>query len=386
MHNANELRSEQLELTGEVWAFVHNIPTALRSVTHFLETVIDNLSHPEVTINQRLEFDSSTAQAAFSPRITRLADALDRLISSTETRRVELGFSEEQINELRLNSDALRRMLNLSIAIAIPEAATNAAADIRRLLDTYRAQGCKFSAERVKEVKRAAESVQHLACLYHLHIVQEQVEKLRQNSLSLLEWRYFLEQPHEPPKVVGVNEVVKAAIRSNRLLARRRSVRLISRWGPNAGINVAEEETVAAVQQLIFNGIKYTDFLPDPPGTWIKIQTRVDKEHAFIEVESWGRPIAEDEIRLGKIWEPGYRGRSVRRSIPDGAGLGLSRVKRMVDKNSGSITVSSVPAKDDQDPFDYEGGSFLTTFTLSFPLAPVERHYNSGAPRHTKAS
>jgi signal transduction histidine kinase len=130
-----------------------------------------------------------------------------------------------------------------------------------------------------------------------------------------------------------------------------------------------EEDVVAALQQLLSNAIKYSDQLPVPDEAWVKVRAREHQGNAVIEIESWGRPIAEDEIRLGKIWDPGYRGRHVRRLVPDGAGLGLARVKRIVEKNCGKIGVTSVPAKPGDSPAEYDHGHFVTTFEITFPSA-----------------
>jgi signal transduction histidine kinase len=72
---------------------------------------------------------------------------------------------------------------------------------------------------------------------------------------------------------------------------------------------------------------------------------------AQIQISDTGKGIPPD--RLAHIFEP-YQS-----SRPNGTGLGLATVKKIIDAHKGTISVVSEPGKG-------------TAFTISLPLAPLE--------------
>ncbi len=72
---------------------------------------------------------------------------------------------------------------------------------------------------------------------------------------------------------------------------------------------------------------------------------------AQIQISDTGKGIPAD--RLAHLFEP-YQS-----SRPDGTGLGLATVKKIIDAHNGDISVVSEPGKG-------------TAFTISLPLAPSE--------------
>lgn len=102
----------------------------------------------------------------------------------------------------------------------------------------------------------------------------------------------------------------------------------------NININADEASIKNIIINLVDNAIKYS--LPE--GN-IFINAKASKESILIEVADTGIGIPEDS--LPKIFDPFYRVKSDRSRKTGGSGLGLSFIKTMLEKQNGSITVTS---------------------------------------------
>jgi signal transduction histidine kinase len=102
------------------------------------------------------------------------------------------------------------------------------------------------------------------------------------------------------------------------------------------------------VQNLISNAIKY-----GASGQWIGVSARAADGRVFVSVSDKGHGIAASEQPL--IFEPFYRAADVVAARIQGAGLGLSLVRRIVEAHGGQITVRSTPGQGSE-------------FTVSIPV------------------
>ncbi|WGD50165.1 ATP-binding protein [Bradyrhizobium sp. CB1650] len=106
------------------------------------------------------------------------------------------------------------------------------------------------------------------------------------------------------------------------------------------GFTTAEPASVTAdplairslVRNLVENAVKYT-----PNGGRVDLSVYREANAAVLNVEDNGPGVPPQDIE--RIFEPFYRGR---RPIGDGSGLGLSIVKRIVDRCGGSIEFENV--------------------------------------------
>ena len=105
-------------------------------------------------------------------------------------------------------------------------------------------------------------------------------------------------------------------------------------------------------QNLIANAIKY-----GASGKWIGIRAAAGGRDVVVSVSDRGIGIAPSEH--ARIFEPFYRTPDVVAAQIQGAGLGLSLVKRIVDGHAGRIAVRSTPG---------EGSEF----TVHLPIATQE--------------
>ncbi|WP_374118935.1 ATP-binding protein [Clostridium sp. OS1-26] len=100
-------------------------------------------------------------------------------------------------------------------------------------------------------------------------------------------------------------------------------------------ITITDEENLRhIVINLIDNAIKY-----NKPNGSIHISCHRNEDKIILTVEDTGIGIAEDA--LDKIFEPFYRVESHRSRETGGAGLGLALVKKLVEKQRGTIKVAS---------------------------------------------
>jgi signal transduction histidine kinase len=89
---------------------------------------------------------------------------------------------------------------------------------------------------------------------------------------------------------------------------------------------------------LLDNAIKYT-----PPGGRIRVGVSCENDHARVDISDTGPGIPAGAVP--HIFERFYRVDPARSSTVEGAGLGLSLAKWIVDRHHGRIEVRSEPGK-----------------------------------------
>lgn len=103
--------------------------------------------------------------------------------------------------------------------------------------------------------------------------------------------------------------------------------------GESISISADREKIFEAVTDLIENAIKY-----NREGGTVDVALKRDKNELKIRVSDTGIGIAEDEHE--KVFDRFYR-TDTSRGITEGAGLGLSIVKAIIDAHGGSIELNS---------------------------------------------
>jgi two-component system, OmpR family, sensor kinase len=106
-----------------------------------------------------------------------------------------------------------------------------------------------------------------------------------------------------------------------------------------------------ALVNLVDNAVKYT-----PDGGTVEVRARESPDGVLVEVADTGQGIAADD--LPHIWDELFRGRTARGT--PGSGLGLSLVRAVVERHSGSVGAES-----------REGEGTVVRVVL--PVAPVPR-------------
>ena len=108
-----------------------------------------------------------------------------------------------------------------------------------------------------------------------------------------------------------------------------------------------------ASSRICGNAMKY-----GASGGWVGVRAVVTGGHVDVSVTDRGIGIAAADQE--KIFDPFYRAPDVVAAQIQGAGLGLSLVKRIVEAHGGQVTLESAPG---------EG----STFTVSLPMAAEAR-------------
>ena len=122
----------------------------------------------------------------------------------------------------------------------------------------------------------------------------------------------------------------------------------------DSSILILEDDLYQIIFNLVENGLKYN--VPDGSLT---IRLTRQEDNALLTVTDTGMGIPAES--LDRIFDRFYRVDKARSRQTGGSGLGLAIVKDMVERNRGTITVTS----SDTPPTG-------TTFTLSFPVFDVE--------------
>ena len=163
----------------------------------------------------------------------------------------------------------------------------------------------------------------------------------------------------QPVDIEGVVEDVLARYST---LEPRKNLRVEKQFEPNLPPVLADRGALeCAVRNIIDNAVKYGG---EPCWIGIKAHTRQDDHKGAIEVTIADNGIGIKSADLDQIFEPFYRASDVVAAQIHGNGLGLSLVKKAVEANGGTISVSSTPGK----------GSW---FTLVLPTANRNGDLNS---------
>ncbi|RNE63989.1 sensor histidine kinase [Cryobacterium tepidiphilum] len=150
-------------------------------------------------------------------------------------------------------------------------------------------------------------------------------------------------------RLVGVRDVVAAAVERNQVLADANRIEIVARGGKKAFVYGDERLLVAAVDNLVSNAVRYS-----PGGSQVGIGVRRVEGVVEITVTDQGEGIPAAD--LDRVFERFFRVDDARSRSTGGTGLGLSIVKHAVQNHGGDVRAWSSPGH----------GS---TFTIRLPEA-----------------
>lgn len=178
--------------------------------------------------------------------------------------------------------------------------------------------------------------------------IGNEADRLTRLSEKLLELTRLDSHVQDTQVLVSVRTVCDRVLRMLLPLARRNQVRLDLNCPEDCSILSTEDDLYQIIFNLAENAIKYNR----PEGRVLIRAERLDN-NVTIAVEDTGSGIPDEAKE--HIFERFYRVDKARSRKAGGAGLGLSIVHDMVERNHGSIAVA-----------DRLGGG--SVFTLTFPL------------------
>ena len=211
-------------------------------------------------------------------------------------------------------------------------------------------------AECARELLRILASADVLRLAAKLAELEEQTRQLRDVLLAG-------ERQEEEARLVAFDTLVERSISQLRAYAesRRIDIRYHNR-ASKLEVLVQQTDVQRALTSILANGVKYSYTLRGEQRAWLEVAIGSDAKDVWLKVESWGVPIARDEIEQGTIFLPGGRGNHAIQSGRLGSGIGLWDAKRVAVRHGGDLELNSRPTAQK---------AYVTTATLSLPLAPT---------------
>ena len=182
--------------------------------------------------------------------------------------------------------------------------------------------------------------------------IGNEADRLNRMSQKLLSLSRIESQEDGDCEIVNIAPTVQRVLRMLSTIAEENGISILPQLEQDSPILILEDDLYQIIFNLVENGIKY-----NVPGGSLSILLSREEDNAVIKVADTGVGIPDDAI--GHIFERFYRVDKARSRKSGGSGLGLSIVRNMVERNGGSIYVTSQSGQG-------------TTFTVTFPVFDTE--------------
>lgn len=182
--------------------------------------------------------------------------------------------------------------------------------------------------------------------------IGNEADRLNRMSQKLLSLSRIESQEDGDCEIVNIAPTVQRVLRMLSTIAEENGISILPQLEQDSPILILEDDLYQIIFNLVENGIKY-----NVPGGSLSILLSREEDNAVIKVADTGVGIPDDAI--GHIFERFYRVDKARSRKSGGSGLGLSIVRNMVERNGGSIHVTSQSGQG-------------TTFTVTFPVFDTE--------------
>lgn len=153
--------------------------------------------------------------------------------------------------------------------------------------------------------------------------------KLSNNLLDISKYDKPMQAKYE---FIDINELIKSIVGKNKNLAQLKNIKIETKIEEKAMIKGDQTELKRVFFNILDNAIKYTG-----DGGMISVSDKINSNKYIVTISDSGVGIAEDI--LGKIFDPFFRGDASRST--DGAGLGLTLSKKIIENHKGTISIKS---------------------------------------------
>ena len=184
--------------------------------------------------------------------------------------------------------------------------------------------------------------------------IGDEADRLTRMSEKLLSLTRFHPDEGSNCEITFFRPTIERVLRMLSTTADMACVTLAMDIRDDSSILILEDDLYQIIFNLVENGIKYN--VPDGSLT---VGLRRRQDNAVLTISDTGMGIPPES--LDKIFDRFYRVDKARSRQTGGSGLGLSIVKDMVERNRGTITVTSSCVRPTG-----------TTFTLTFPVFDME--------------
>ena len=178
--------------------------------------------------------------------------------------------------------------------------------------------------------------------------IGDEAERLNKMSMKLLSLSKVESLEERDCEIIYITPTVEKVTRMLLGIAQKNGISIIHDFTKDSPVLILGDDLYQIIFNLIENGIKY-----NTKGGTLKVSLKRDDDNAILEVADTGVGIPEDAIP--HLFERFYRVDKARSRKSGGSGLGLSIVQSLVERNGGTISVSSTPNI---------GSVFTVTFTV----------------------
>jgi signal transduction histidine kinase len=182
--------------------------------------------------------------------------------------------------------------------------------------------------------------------------IGKEADRLNRMTQKLLSLSRIEGQQDGTCEIVKLGPTIERVVRMLSGIAEKSNITIEQDLAEDCPILILEDDLYQITFNLVENGIKY-----NVPGGKLMIRVYRDEDNAILQVTDTGVGIPDDAIP--HLFERFYRVDKARSRKTGGSGLGLAIVHNMVERNQGTIHVTSIPGKG-------------TTFTVCFPVFDTE--------------
>ncbi|MDD5152908.1 MAG: HAMP domain-containing sensor histidine kinase [Candidatus Pacebacteria bacterium] len=153
--------------------------------------------------------------------------------------------------------------------------------------------------------------------------------KLSNSLLDISKYDTPIQIEYEP---IAIDELIKSLIEKNKNLASIKNIKIETKIESPAIVQCNKIELSRVFFNILDNAIKYT-----PQNGTIVVSDKIDSNKYVLTITDSGIGIPKDII--DKIFNPFFRGDSSRST--EGAGLGLTLSKKIIENHNGTISIKS---------------------------------------------
>lgn len=277
---------------------------------------------------------------AYSRRMRKLTDSIGTIRTGDYSRKVNVGGNDE-LTVLGDEFNDLVEILNAS-----EETRRQFVSDASHELKTPLAS-IKLLSDSILQNDLDVETVREF--VGDIGNEADRLTRMTQKLLSITKAEGNTDKEREITWIAPTVEKVARMVSAN---AAERNISVNVEIFQDCSILIIEDDLYQILFNLAENGIKYNN----DGGSLTLSLTRIGDD-AVLKITDTGVGIPQDAI--DRVFERFYRVDKARSRQSGGSGLGLSIVKTMVERNDGTITVSSQE-------------NLGSTFTVTFPVFDME--------------